>query len=57
VEVKKYCINLLEKFGSFEHTRTTLDELDKEARAEIDRLGGNPLLSAIMDELLNWKRK
>jgi geranylgeranyl diphosphate synthase type 3 len=56
VEVKKYCITLLEKFGSFSHTRHTLEELDAEARAEVARLGGNPLLAAVLDELLNWKR-
>jgi geranylgeranyl diphosphate synthase type 3 len=56
VEVKKYCITLLEKFGSFTHTRHTLEELDAEARAEVARLGGNPLLEAVLDELLSWKR-
>lgn len=35
VEVKKYCIHLLEKLGSFEYTRTTLKQLDAEARAEV----------------------
>lgn len=34
-EVKKYCIGLLEKLGSFEYTRNTLDALDQEARAEV----------------------
>jgi len=53
--VKKYCITLLEKFGSFEYTRSVLKELDQSARDEIERLGGNPLLTAVLDELLNWK--
>lgn len=57
VEVKKYCITLLEKFGSFRHTRHTLKELDAEARAEVAKLGGNPLMAAVLDELLNWKRR
>jgi geranylgeranyl diphosphate synthase type 3 len=57
VEVKKYCITLLEKFGSFSHTRHTLEELDAEARAEVVKLGGNPLLVDVLDELLNWKRR
>lgn len=35
VEVKKYCIHLLEKLGSFEYTRTILKQLDAEARAEV----------------------
>lgn len=35
VEVKKYCIHLLEKLGSFEYTRSILKKLDGEARAEV----------------------
>lgn len=35
VEVKKYCIYLMEKLGSFEYTRNTLKELDEQARAEV----------------------
>ena len=57
MEVKKYCVTMLEKFGSFSHTRHTLEELDAEARTEISKLGGNPLLEDILDELLNWKRR
>lgn len=56
VDVKKYCISLLEKHGSFAHTRKTLQELDIEARKEVERLGGNPHLMAVLDELLNWNR-
>lgn len=56
IEVKRYCISLLEKLGSFQYTRETLDKLDADARREIARLGGNPLLEAVLDELLNWKR-
>ncbi|XP_067009248.2 terpene synthase-like [Anabrus simplex] len=55
VEVKRYCITLLDKFGSFEYTRQTLEQLDKDARAEVEQLGGNPFMEAVMDELLNWK--
>nr|A0A7D0AGU9.1 RecName: Full=Terpene synthase; Short=EoTPS [Matsumurasca onukii]QAX24808.1 terpene synthase [Matsumurasca onukii] len=56
VEVKKYCVTLLEKFGSFSHTRETLAQLDREAREEVARLGGNPFLEAILNDLLNWDR-
>ncbi|XP_063993939.1 terpene synthase isoform X2 [Diachasmimorpha longicaudata] len=56
VEVKKYCVTLLEKFGSFAYTRTILEELDKKARAEVERLGGNPLLLKVLDGLLNWRQ-
>ncbi|XP_076169559.1 terpene synthase-like isoform X2 [Ptiloglossa arizonensis] len=55
IEVKRYCVNLLEKFGSFTYTRTVLEELDKKARDEVQRLGGNPLLVQVLDELMNWK--
>ncbi|EZA58644.1 geranylgeranyl pyrophosphate synthase isoform X2 [Ooceraea biroi] len=57
IEVKRYCIKLLEKFGSFEYTRNVLEELDAKARTEIDRLGGNPLLMKILDELKTWDTK
>ncbi|XP_046963277.1 terpene synthase-like [Nymphalis io] len=56
VEVKRYCISLLERFGSFQYTRDRLQELDNEARAEVKRLGGNPHLEELLDELLSWRR-
>jgi geranylgeranyl diphosphate synthase type 3 len=54
--LKRYCVTLLEKFGSLSYTRQTLEELDIESRAEVKRLGGNPMLEAFLDELLEWKR-
>ncbi|XP_043468177.1 geranylgeranyl pyrophosphate synthase isoform X3 [Leptopilina heterotoma] len=56
VEVKRYCVNLLEKFGSFNYTRNVLSELNEKARKEIERLGGNPYLISLLDELLTWDR-
>jgi len=41
----------MEKFGSFEHTLKTLEELDAKTRAECEKLGGNPYLTALLDEL------
>jgi len=55
VELKKYCVTLLEKFGSLSYTRHTLEELDAEARGEVAKLGGNPVLDDFLDELLDWK--
>ncbi|XP_053956921.1 terpene synthase-like isoform X2 [Anastrepha obliqua] len=55
IEVKKYCINLLEKLGSFQYTREVLESLDKEARAEVARLGGNPYMDVLLNKLLSWK--
>ena len=56
MELKKYCFTLLEKFGSFSYTRRILEELDAEARAEIAKLGGNPVLEKVLNELLDWKK-
>ncbi|KAK2717722.1 terpene synthase-like isoform X1 [Artemia franciscana] len=53
-EVKLYCVNLLEKFGSLEYTRKTMMGLDDSARCEIKRLGGNPDLQKLLDELKTW---
>ncbi|XP_050725909.1 terpene synthase-like isoform X1 [Eriocheir sinensis] len=51
LEVKRYCVSLLEKFGSLKHTKETLQKLEVEARQEITLLGGNPHLEALLDEL------
>ena len=56
MELKKYCITLLEKFGSMSFTRRTLEEIDAEARAEVAKHGGNPMLEEFLDEMLEWKR-
>jgi geranylgeranyl diphosphate synthase type 3 len=55
--LKKHCITLLEKFGSLSYTRQTLEELDAEARVEVAKFGGNPLLEKFLDEMLDWKRE
>jgi len=57
IEVKRHCIKLLERFGSFKYTRDVLEELDWIARTKIEGLGGNPLLVKILDELKNWDTK
>ena len=54
INVKRYCVSLLDKFGSFEYTRETLLRLDLDARNEIEKLGGNPILEKVLDELKNW---
>ncbi|XP_017843993.1 geranylgeranyl pyrophosphate synthase isoform X2 [Drosophila busckii] len=55
IEVKKYCISLLEKLGSFQYTRKVLETLDMEARAEVARLGGNPYMDRLLNKLLSWQ--
>ena len=56
MELKKYCVKLLENFGSLSDMRHTLEELDAEARAEVAKLGGNPVLEDVLDTLLEWKK-
>jgi geranylgeranyl diphosphate synthase, type III len=55
MEVKKYCVSLLEKLGSFKYTRETLEALDNEARNEVELLGPNPIMNTLLDELLSWR--
>jgi geranylgeranyl diphosphate synthase type 3 len=45
---------MLEKFESLSYTRHILDELDAEGRAEVAKLGGNPLLEEILNYLMRW---
>ncbi|KAG9050356.1 geranylgeranyl pyrophosphate synthetase [Tulasnella sp. UAMH 9824] len=50
--MKRYAVNYMrDRTASFEYTRGVLDKLDKQARAEVARLGGNPKLEAILDAL------
>uniref|UniRef100_V9L3L9 Geranylgeranyl pyrophosphate synthase n=1 Tax=Callorhinchus milii TaxID=7868 RepID=V9L3L9_CALMI len=51
VDVKKYCVSYLEKVGSFEYTRKILNELEMQAYKNIEELGGNPQLVAIIEQL------
>jgi geranylgeranyl diphosphate synthase type 3 len=55
MELKKYCVKLLEDFGSLSYTRRIIEGLVAEARAEVAKLGGNPLLENILDEMMSWK--
>lgn len=57
IEVKKYCVSLLEKSGSFAYTLRTLEDLDQKVREQVEKLGGNVNLMALMDELKNWQQK
>nr|XP_032513024.1 geranylgeranyl pyrophosphate synthase-like [Danaus plexippus plexippus] len=55
MELKKYCLSLMEISGSLQYTRDLLSELDRKARKELIRLGGNPMLEDVLDSLLSWK--
>lgn len=54
LEIKKYLVQLLTTFGSFEYTKKVLADLDKQAINEVERLGGNPYLTKILDGLRTW---
>lgn len=54
LDIKRYCVSLMEKAGSFDYTRQTMTDLDLEARNEVRKLGGNPYLEKVLDELKNW---
>lgn len=41
----------MEKTRSFEYTKQVLSEYEGKARVEIERLGGNPVLSGVLDYL------
>jgi len=47
-------VKLLDNYGSFEHTRKVLTQLDADARKEVEHLGGNPLMIKILDGLRTW---
>ncbi|BFZ18010.1 hypothetical protein BsWGS_21049 [Bradybaena similaris] len=50
-DVKKYCVDYLEKIGSFEYTRKVLQDLEEQLLKEISALGDNPYLTALVTEL------
>ncbi|KAJ8586448.1 terpenoid synthase [Rhizopogon salebrosus TDB-379] len=50
--LKHHAINYLrDTTKSFDYTLAVLKKLETQARAELERLGGNPMLSAILDKL------
>lgn len=57
MDVKKYCVDYLEKVGSFAYTRKTLRELEAEAYALIRGFGGNPQLESLVKLLSNMHRE
>ncbi|MGH0128786.1 UNVERIFIED_CONTAM: hypothetical protein FKN15_046598 [Acipenser sinensis] len=42
VDIKQYCVDYLEKVGSFTYTRQTLHDLEAESYSLIEDLGGQP---------------
>ncbi|CAF4861214.1 unnamed protein product [Pieris macdunnoughi] len=50
LDLKRYCVSLLEGLGSLEYTRKIIRDLEAHLRSEIRRLGGNPLMDAVLDQ-------
>lgn len=59
IELKVYVNQLLEKLGSWKYTLDRLNQLDQEARNEMQKLGGNPELDKILDNLkvIEWRNR
>ncbi|XP_006638773.1 geranylgeranyl pyrophosphate synthase isoform X1 [Lepisosteus oculatus] len=51
VDIKRYCVDYMEKVGSFAYTRQTLQNLEAEAYRLIQDLGGNLELTALVEQL------
>jgi len=51
IDVKKFCVQLLEKTGSFEYTAKVLKALRVEIDEQLKALGGNAFLEKLMNDL------
>ncbi|XP_041364549.1 geranylgeranyl pyrophosphate synthase-like isoform X2 [Gigantopelta aegis] len=51
LDVKKYCVELMDKKGSFEYTIMKLNEMNRSASNLIMRCGGNKHMVDLIDEL------
>lgn len=56
-DVKKYCVECLEKAGSFDYTRQTLIDLEQRIFQLIEEHGGNLILSGLVNELRKLYRE
>ncbi|XP_076763613.1 terpene synthase-like [Xylocopa sonorina] len=54
IELKRYCVSLLKKYGTYAYTRSVLEEVDKQIREVMEHLGGNPLFDKLLDDLHNY---
>ncbi|TDH01088.1 hypothetical protein EPR50_G00176440 [Perca flavescens] len=56
-EIKRYCVDYLEKVGSFAYTRQTLRDLEEEVYRLIGEFGGNPQLESLVKHLSQMHRE
>ncbi|KAJ3645844.1 hypothetical protein Zmor_023470 [Zophobas morio] len=52
-ELIKYCLKLLEKFGSLEYTKQILKNLKEEAEKEMKQMEENPHMKKIFEDILS----
>ena len=50
-EILNYAVECVKRTGSFEYTVSYIRKVEKQAKEEISRLGGNPKLSKILESL------
>ncbi|XP_037322247.2 geranylgeranyl pyrophosphate synthase isoform X1 [Pungitius pungitius] len=56
-DIKRYCVDYLEKVGSFAYTRQTLQDLEAEVYRLIGEFGGNPQLESLVTHLSKMHRE
>ncbi|KAM8859307.1 geranylgeranyl pyrophosphate synthase isoform 1-T2 [Spinachia spinachia] len=56
-DIKRYCVDYLEKVGSFAYTRQTLRDLEAEVYRLIGEFGGNPQLESLVTHLSKMHRE
>uniref|UniRef100_A0A8D0CRL8 Geranylgeranyl pyrophosphate synthase n=1 Tax=Sander lucioperca TaxID=283035 RepID=A0A8D0CRL8_SANLU len=57
MDIKRYCVDYLEKVGSFAYTRQTLRDLEAEVYRLIGEFGGNPQLESLVKHLSQMHRE
>ncbi|KAA8577516.1 hypothetical protein FQN60_015202 [Etheostoma spectabile] len=57
MDIKLYCVDYLEKVGSFAYTRQTLQDLEAEVYRLIGEFGGNPQLESLVKHLSQMHRE
>ncbi|XP_039639000.1 LOW QUALITY PROTEIN: geranylgeranyl pyrophosphate synthase-like [Perca fluviatilis] len=57
MDIKRYCVDYLEKVGSFAYTRQTLRDLEEEVYRLIGEFGGNPQLESLVKHLSQMHRE
>ena len=51
VDVKRHAVDFMDQLGAFTATRDKLHHIRENIHTEIDRLGGHPILTALIDRL------